>query len=185
MAPLPPNSTGRVWYTYVTGLVSTSREHTVMLRIGTEVTNDQADAVMLSILEGFGAGAFREGWRILRADIAAAGSTFSFPYQPAAELLDFVGTADIVVPYRASDEAIEDTCQGRSPVSGRRVDFSLYRAVGPIDTTFRYGMPLAVATALSVGSGSGVPICIDGEAPVWYTYVNQNYNSYWERRTRS
>lgn len=185
LPPLPPNNTARVWIKYVTGGAASSQEHEVMLRFNPEAASPVAVMERFhAVLVGFGTNAFRTGWHVVSARAANAGASFSLPVQPPAGLLGFQGSNG-AEGYNGSWEAIEDTCQGRSGVSGRRVDFSLYRAAGAIDNTFRYGMPGAVATALSVGAGAEEFLCIDGTPPSWYTYVNQNYNSYWERQLRS
>lgn len=184
MAPLPANATGRIWYEYVTGNSNVSREHKIQFRV--DFLQESAatyDGLFLALLTAWGASNFAQGWRVLRGFRSYAGSEFSVPFQPTAALLAFQGTA-VVTPV-AANEAIEDSIQGRSLVSGRRVDFSLYRGVGGIDGTFRYGMPAAMQTALSQMVTNGMGLAIDGEQPVWYTYVNQNYNSYWERKLRS
>lgn len=186
MAPLPQNNTARIFYDYITGNSATSREHTVAFRTNGEEENPATlmDGLFLAMLTGWGANQFRSGWKVLRARFQSAGAAFSTPYQPTAALLAFSGTGNDVA-YSPSWEAIEDTIQGRSPSSGRRVDFSIYRANGPVDGTFRYGMPGGVQTALGQMVTAGLGVVIDNSRPIWYTYVNQNFNSYWERALRS
>jgi hypothetical protein len=184
MAPLPPNSTGRVWFDYVTGVGATSQEHSVMFRISDfDTDGDSWSTGFLGVLNGFGAGAFREGWKVLRGRVSAPGSNISLPFTPNAALRAFLGTA--VAGGTAVAEALEDTVQGRSLTTGRRVDFSLYKGTGFVDPTFRYGAPPALLTALSSLNIYGLGAVIDGTLASWYTYVNQNYNSYWERELRS
>lgn len=185
LPPLPPNNTARVWFKYVTGVQGTSQTHEVMWRFNQNSAGyPEVEAGFLAVLNAFGAAQFRNGWRVLSARLAADGAVFSLPVQPSAPLLAFVGTMN-ANEYNGSWEAVEDSFQGRSFTSGRKVDFSLYRAAGPIDSTFRYGMPGPLQTALSTASGNEALVTIDKTPPSWYTYVNQNYNSYWERQLRS
>lgn len=181
---LPPNNTNRIWFKYVTNSGVTAQVHEVMLRYQSGVDPADVETDFLGILTALGAGSFRTGWRLLSARVSQAGTEFSVPYQLGAAALAFVGTSTSA-GYSQRWEAVQDTFQGRSLSSGRRVSFGLYRATGESDETFRYGMSGAVQTALSTASGAGTLATIDGTAPSWYTYINQNYNSYWERDLRS
>lgn len=185
MAPLPQNNTDRLFFDYITGSNATSVRHTVQMRIAPEVTDPAASqASFFNLLSALGAGTFRSGWRVEGVRFQAAGTDFSLPLTLSANLQAFVGTGGSP-GYLARFEAVEETFQGRSTTSGRRVDISLYRALSDANTNFRTGMPVAVQTALSVASGSGDFVCVDGTLPIWYTYINSNYNSYWEARVRS
>ena len=184
MAPLPPNSTARVYFDYVTGAALTSREHTVQWRANLALaTVDLVQAKFLGFLQAVGASNLRQGWKVIRVRVCLAGSNFSVPVNPTAALGGFVGT--YAGSYNARMECVEDTYQFRSLSSGRRGDFSLYRAQGDADENFRFGMPTAQQTALLDAANNASLMAIDNTSPGVYTYVNQNYNSYWETRSRT
>lgn len=185
LPPLPANNTARVWFRYVTNSGTTAQTHEVMWRANLgDFTIGDVGTNFLDLLTAIGASNFRTGWRVLSGRYSPAGAVFSVPAVLPAALLAFTGTGTSA-GYRLPWEAVQDVFVGRSLSSGRKVSFSLFRAAGEADDTFRYGMPGAVQTALSTGSGNGAPLAIDGTNPSWYTYTNQNYNSYWERELRS
>lgn len=192
MAPLPANNTARMFFDYISGSLGTSRQHTVMVRYNSslrDVSDVQAD--FLGLLNIFGAANFRAGWRVEGVRVSASGSDFSTPVTVIASLAAFVGTASPT--YSGSAESVEDTFQGRSQSSGRRVDFSLYRALNLFSDNFRVNagasaLPLVVGNAATYLDGRGVAgsfLAIDGQAAVWKRYMNQNFNSYWEARSRT
>lgn len=192
MAPLPQNSTARLFFDYVTGNATTSQEHTFAVRMsGTAGDIANVQERVRAVLIAMGTNSFRDGWRILGVRYQAAGTDFSNPVTLIANLVSFVGTSGGA--YDPRMEAVEDTFQGRSTTSGRRVDFSLYRALSDAPSNFRWlggttGFPAAVragVTALNASVAVGAFIAIDGSAVVWRDYLNANYNSYWERRIRT
>lgn len=191
MAPLPPNSTNRLFFDYISGNLATSIRHTVAVRYDPadrDVGDVQED--FLNVLQALGASALREGWRVLGTRVQAAGAEVTLPVTTIVSLAGFVGSA--TGPYSRSVEAVEATFQGRSPTSGRRVDFSLYTAAFGVGDAFRYpvassgfGATIAAALAeLETASAAGSFLAIDGSAPSWYDYLNVQYNSYWESRIR-
>lgn len=191
MPPLPANSTNRLFVDYLTGNETGSQQHTTSVRYN-PVTLDVGDVqeAFLDVLQGIGAALFRTGWRVVGTRVQAAGSDISLPVTTIVSLAGFTGTASPT--YTPRLEAVEMTFQGRSSVSGRSVDFSLYTAVIDVGPNFRYasGDVAApwVATALAAlraGTTAGAFQAISGDAPIWYDYVNLNYNSYWERRLRT
>lgn len=185
LPPLPPNNTDRIWFRYQTGVAASSQVHEVMWRFdASAVTSDDCANAFLGLLNAIGAGNLRTGWRVTSARVSPKLSVFSTPVLLPAGLLAFVGTKTDAA-YNERWEAVEDTYQGRSLISGRRVSFSLYRAVGEASPSFRIGLPSAQQTALSTASGSQCLEAIDNTNPSWYTYINQNYNSYWERELRN
>lgn len=184
MAPVPDNLTSRVFFDYVTGNLATSQEHTCMVRyISGTTTATAVQTSFLALLNGFTAGAFRQNWRVTAVRVSQPSTNFSVLIPTLPALAAFLGTS--VVPYQTRFETVEDSMEGRSPTSGRRVSISLYRADNDADATFRYGMPAAVQSALATGLTAQTFMTADTSAPVFYTYVNQNYNSYWERQLRS
>lgn len=192
MAPLNPNTTGRVYFDYITGNQATSQEHTLMMRFAVGAGFDLGDAQeeMLAFLQSYGATEFADGWRIQGIRLSQPLQDFSLPFTLIPTLAAFVGTGGSLSP---SQEAREWTHQGRSFTSGRRVDLSLYGIVENDPANFRIiggpgTFPTKVATAatnLNLQSAAGYFVAIDGTPATWYPYLNMNYNSYWERRIRS
>lgn len=186
MAALPQNSTGRFLFDYITGGAPTSQEHTCAVRVTPDADASQPQADFLALLTAMGTARFATGWRVLRVRYQAAGTNFSVPLTLATALASFAGTGGTISP---PNEAIESTYQGRSFVTGRRVDLSLYGVVGFALTT-QYRLTAAEAPWLT-GAVAAINAAttysyraIDGTVPTWYVYLNWNYNSYWERRLR-
>lgn len=189
MAPLPPNSTARVFFDYVTGNAVTSVEHTVGFRVASSLSDDGKQLAVSTFLNSIGAGTLVIGWRIIRARVQAAGSNFSQPIPLIAGLASLVGTFNSSA-FGADREAIEWTWQGRSYSTGRRVDISLYGLAQALPVNFRLPVggssPAWVGNTVTQLNGAATEIlAIDGAEATWYNYVNANYNSYWERRLRS
>lgn len=192
MAALPQNNTDRVFIDYITGNSSTSREHTLAIRKNGATTAEDTQVRFLALLNAFGAASFRVGWRVLRVRLQLLGTDFSIPQLVDTGLAAFVGTFN--TGYTPRVEAVEETFQGRSGTSGRRVDISLYRAATDAADNFRTpggatGLPAvvrAVVSSLQLSSSTvGCFLTIDGNVPTWYDYMNSNYNSYWEARSRT
>ena len=191
MAALPANSTNRLFIDYVTGNEAGSQQHTVSCRYDS-ATLDVGDVqeAFLDVLQGISAALFRTGWRVIATRVQGAGTAFSLPVTTIVSLAGFTGTAS--PSYQPRLEAVELTFQGRSPTTGRGVDFSLYTAVIDVGDSFRFNSGSVAApwvatalTALRASTTAGAFQSIDGAAPIWYDYVNANYNSYWERRLRT
>lgn len=184
MAPLPPSSTPRIWFRYVTGIQATSQEHTVMWRYNASQSSEyQAQGQFLAFLTALGESFFRVGWRVLDARFSAAGSNISLPVPLDPGLAEFEGTQG--AGYNGALEAVEVCWPFRSIVSGRKGDFSLYPAAANVPATFRLTNSTAVQTALNDASADGSLVAIDNTAPQHYGYQNWNYNSYWERQLRA
>ena len=192
MAPLPQNSTTRYFFDYVTGNATTSTEHTIAMRVNPAIVDPPtACAGLLAVLTAWTNGNFRSGWRVIRGRVQAAGSNFSVPITLTTALANFVGT--LSTGYVARLEAVEDTFQGRSLTTGRRVDLSFYRAATDPTDNFRVvaggsGLNLTVQNvrnAIQAEVANGMFLAIDQSQPTYSAYMNQNYNSYWERRIRT
>lgn len=192
MAPLPTNGTARVFVDYITR-TSGGLEHTLQVRyVGPADGGQAAQQAVLNLLTALGPANFNEGWQVLRVRVAPVGSNFSVPVALLPGLDAFVGTD--ATPLARYQEALEVTFQGRSPLSGRRVDISLY-GLTAWSTNFPedFRVPaaganwvaLAVAALESGVSDNNTFFAIDGTAPIWQPYANLNFNSYWERRLRS
>lgn len=192
MAALPENFTSRLFVDYVTGDQTTSQEHTFQIRGGGEgVTGDTLQDYAELFLLGVGAQNLRAGWRVLRARLQQANTSFSVPLALTSGLDTFVGTSNgNLVP---ADEAREWAWEGRSFTSGRKVSISLFGLTAATPNNFRLvaggTAPAWVQASINALNNPSVPAnvgtTIDGTKPTWYGYVNVQYNSYWERRIRS
>lgn len=190
MAPLPANNTARIFFDYITGNQSTSKEHTVAWRsAGPGTTHEDVQSAFHGFLQTLGANTFVAGWRVLRVRVQEQGADFSVPVPVIADLGTFVGTA--AGNYAQNREAEEWVWSGRSATTGRRVDFSLYGIFTALPTNFRYpaggSSPGWVAASIAYLNGQAPPVgplVIDFSRPTWYSYVNVQYNSYWEEQIR-
>lgn len=192
MAALPQNTTTRLFYDYVTGSGATGTNHTIAQRIfGTTANIADAQLIMLAVLNAVTAAQLRAGWRILQVRYQAAGTNFSTPVALSSALALFEGTSAGGWDYIG--ETREWTFQGRSPTSGRKVDFSLYGVTATAPDNFRVAATFEpnnwVANVLAVlndaDNGSIAFTSVDGSRALWYGYANWQHNSYWEQEFRS
>lgn len=190
MVALPANNTAVLFVDYRTQIGGV--EHTLQLRPagsgGAEFA--AAQQVLLDVLTALGPNFFRQNWRILAARGRAAGSDVTAPIPLLPGLQAFTGSSNTA--YGADREALEMRFVGRSLSTGTRVAMSLYGIAGGIPvapfritaSTPTWGGPV-VAAVDALNAGSANTLTIDGTAPLWYSYANLNYNSYWERRVRT
>lgn len=188
MAPLPPQSTARVWFDYFTG-GNTGVEHTVQFRyLGNDRTAQSAQERFAAFLTALQPGTMPAGWRVIRVRTALAGETFSVAQAAIASVNSFVGTNAAALT--RAQQANELTWQARGLNSPRRCDISIFgfqegnlSGVGRFNAT-PSGTDLASRTWAALVASSAVFVAIDGTPLVWYPYVNTGRNSYWKRRTR-
>lgn len=190
MAALPPHSTARIWFDYITGSDADAAEHSVMFRFDDvdSPTVDQVEANFAALLEAMSPTAFGSGWRVSGCRVAAVGSDVTLPRAVDPAIAAFVGLGSNISP---RDQAAQWTWQGRSWGTGRRASFGLYGIAQAVPDNYRFvasggGTPVWVDESLAVLQSFETEfICIDGSPITWYSYVNANFNSYWERRLRS
>lgn len=177
MAPLPDNSTARVWVDYNDGV----NDHSLMIRYSPSgaTVADAMDAA-IAFLEAMDPLLYLIG--ITGARASAAGSTFSFPVAWTGAATYGDDTMDPVFAPR------ETRFLGRDN-GGRRVSWSLYG--GKYETPENYRLnPLdfaAVASAISAIEANVVAdtfLTINYGDPIVYPYADVNFNSYWERQAR-
>lgn len=189
MVALPENNTDRLFVDYTTGTAITGRIHTFTVRYNAAVASlTTVQGRVLLLLQAYGAANFRANWRVIGVRNQAQGTNFSVPVTLDTNLQAFVGTATTPT-YNARFETVEWAPQGRSLTSGRRVRFSVYHALTDAPGDFRFtsatlSQVTAVKNTLDAAAGLGVFLAIDGTAPTWAPYVNAQYNSYWETRSR-
>lgn len=186
MAPLPANNTERWYLDYVTGNHATAEEHTMQIRTPTLTSPTAVCDKFFAILNGVTAANLWVGWRPIRLRWAPAGLNFSTPQPISGALATFQGSG-VLTGYQETQEALEVTFQGRSPLTGRRVDLSLYgfRSTAVL-SAYRFTTAVGWVNSAVAALNAGSPECrtIDGSNAVWYPYVNLNYNSYWEGELR-
>lgn len=183
MAPLPDNLTERLYLDYVAG--TGGIEHTMLVRWSTvTATLTQTMAAVESLFD-FIAGSLWAGWRFTGARNAAVGSDFSLPVPLSTGLAAVLGTG-------SARDAVADPREarwvGRSPTSGRRVSLSVYGTAPSTPANYRWGPGEVALTDNAVlallNAAPGTFLAIDGSKPVFYPYVNVQFNSYWETRAR-
>lgn len=175
MAPLPPDSTGRLFIDYET----CGYDHTALIRLGAGVTPadgaDEFNTLITGITGLFYLSTF------LGARFAPAGSNIANPV-----------TADWPVSWGSGAGPAYATAQfvdfiGRS-LDGRRVRFSLFgAALEQFNNRFR--VPAADSTAVNNGvttlnAAEGTFVSINGFQPVWKQYANIGPNAYWRNKVR-
>lgn len=188
MAPLPPNSTARLFIDYT----SMGVPHTLMVRIPNSVTPGEALNYAFTISNVLVT-------RMLNTDACIGarysneGSNFSFP-------LDFDVNPGILTAagniWGQDPESTFISIVGRSPASGRktRVEFftPITTTVWPPDNRYNPGEAAPVDTfrenLLGVLNGTSGPfiaaLTIDGTGVVYNNYVNIAQNAYWQRKQR-
>lgn len=177
---LPANNTARYFLDYTTGRY----EHTLTCRYTSGQDGDAVRGRIFTFLDAIKS-ALPTAWQPLRARAQAAGSLVSVPADLGV-LATFAGTSG--TPLEQREEPREFRWVGRS-LGGRRVSVSLYGLLIATPGDFRYegaALPatLAAARAALIGSAPGIFVAIDDTNPLWYNYVNVNYNSYWEGEAR-
>lgn len=189
MAALPQNSTNRVFVDYITGSHAAATEHTAAFRFADVESYDDLQARVLDFLSAVGAGNLWTGWRVLGVRGQNAGTNFTFPIPLSVAMQSFTGTGSYT-GYSEVHEAVQTTWMCRSFASGRRGRIDLYGIrVGNVLPGFRLTTagtnPAWIAASVNALNGVAAPwVAIDGVRPVWYQYVNFNYNSYWEEQKR-
>lgn len=178
MAPLPVESTARLFVDYTT----CSEQHTLMCRFG--VGSSVGDAIALVDAFLIALDDFVLAATIDAARVADLGSTFTYPvsWTGAATFGAGVGTH-----YKTANYL---DFVGRS-IGGRRVRMAVFGAVFHADTVgtgdYRFNATdeARVAAALAVLEASSTePVAIDGDAAVWQQYANCGVNAYWRNNIR-
>lgn len=186
MAPLPQNSTNRMFYDYIsqTGGV----EHTFACRFADGLTHTQVHEQVYQFLSAGTTSQFLTGWQMVRARVQNAGTNFTTPVVLSPDLSGFVGTGGAVADWL---EPLEVRFVGRAFASGRRATVPLFGLAG-INASSNYRIEFPDAAYVNLGamwaeldSQSTTFVAIDGNAVTYYPYVDWQFNSYWEREVRS
>lgn len=190
LPPLPDNNSPVFFFDYVTGSGSTAQEHTTQWRTIDEGINAVVVQQKFALfLNAIGPEGFWTGWRVTGVRFRDQGNTFTVPVTMETSLQNFVGDNDTAHSIR--DETNEWVWSGRSPTTGRKMDFSLYGLAIAVSPSFRYtadDAPVGFVTDTLAALNNpplGVPVTIDMVFPTFYQYVNVQQNSYWERKLRA
>jgi hypothetical protein len=177
MAPLPDNSTNRLWLDYR----GEFGEHTVQFRTST-VTDIFAfmDTVQLAI-DGasslWSPDTLFYQWRF-----SGAGTNVS----SVVRTIGIDGTAN--VPLTAPNWPRFFSVIGRAP-DGRRVRYSFFGGQFILEGDYRLepgddARMDAIRGALAGEAAAGRLVSISGVPPLLATYLNVGYNAYWQRQRR-
>ena len=181
MAALPPENTTRYFVDYTTGRTA----HTVMFRSSGGVSDAQADGAINFVLDLLMPVCYT-AWSVTGCRKALAGSTVTLPVSmPFTEGL----TGELAGTLPEEAEPREHRWVGRGVSSGRTVTFSIYGILQPFTADYRIdsgegAIPWVASTVAALNAGGGMFVTIASDPAVWYPYVSQNNNSYWETDAR-
>ena len=178
MAPADPTDTGRFWLDYSDGL----HDHSMQVRYNDGV------ATVADIMSGIDALLLEMApvmyeITVLGARFAGQGSHVSVPVAwTGATTYGDDGAAPLL------NGPVQLRFEGRS-VTGKRGSVTLWAYSGGVPGTFRttitVGSPLAGGLeVIQAGQAGGYFVSIDNFAMNMKTYVNLQWNSYWERKQR-
>jgi len=177
MAPLPVNSTARLFVDYTT----CGEDHTVMCRFGASSSAGDAMTVVAAWLDALESLLYDID--ILGARVSDLGSSVSYP-------VTWTGAA----AYGSGAGANTDSASyldfvGRG-IGGRRARMAVfgsknYRDGANDDFRITPADAAAIGDALTaLRAGSDVPITIDGDDVNWQDYANVGVNAYWRNHMR-
>jgi len=176
MAPVNPNNTQRWWFEYFDGV----NNHELMLRGDTDATTGD----MISVFSDFitALDPVLHEITVIGGRYADQGSNISNPFTYDGAPTSGTGELSEALAPR------EISYEGRSN-DGRIVSYSMFGLLGTTSGNFRYaaGENAALDAARAVlvaAANAGVLVTISGGKPIFKTYINLNYNSYWERQAR-
>jgi hypothetical protein len=177
MAPLPENTTDRFWLDYTDGI----NPHSFQARFAgglTAVPNiaTQVDNFFLALSP------ILYGLTVLGARFSLAGTTISQPYTWTGE----ASYGNFAMPATLAPRQL---CFLGRGADGRRVRWFVFGWEAAPPTPFRLDLsnPAELGDAwaiLQAGPGTDAFLTISGGDPNLYSYVDVNYNSYFEEKAR-
>jgi hypothetical protein len=177
MAPLPENTTGRLWVGYGDG----QHNHELMVRYAGGATSPTgAMTWAAAFLAALAAELFV--LNITEARYAAAASNISIP-------ITWTGASTYGTGAMPAVNAPRQICfQGRS-TGGRRVKWYIFGC--KLETPNNYWLNRTANTSindaydlLAEAQDAGYFLSVDGLNPINYGYITFNFNSYWEQEVR-
>lgn len=175
LPPLPANNTDRAWlgYTYL------GQQHEVVFRFPSATTQANIIAACASFANAMkGLIESTDSFNKLRHQ--DSGSTVSFPLTWTSIAGTSSGSSD------GDDKARFIAVSGRS-LAGYRCRLTLFTGAPPDSQGFRLNRATgntADTFLAALEAMPTAPVAIDGQAVVWNQYVNEGYNSYWQRQFR-
>lgn len=177
MAPLPDNNTDCFWLDYTDG----QNSHSLQVRYNSAVATV---ANVMSLVHNFLVQLSSELYTLTvqGARVRAKNSNVSSPVVWSGD----VTYGSFAMP---ANLAPREICfLGRSG-DGRRVRWFLFGWNGPTPSPFRVGITPETAfdgalQVLITAQEFETFLTISGQSPTLYTYVDVNYNSYYEEKTR-
>lgn len=175
MAPLPPDSTARLFVDYTV----CGHQHTAQVRFRAPATADDAIAAFNDVIGAIGEYFFLTTVNSVR--VAAEGSNISNPYPGTWPTGWGAGAGVPAFSARYCDFV------GRS-LDGRRVRLALFGFQFEYSgTDFRMNAAEDdnVAAAVdALNAAEGVMLSINGFQPLWYAYADIGDNAYWRNQIR-
>lgn len=177
MAPLPENGTERFWLDYTDGI----NDHSLLVRFnGATATVNQ----VMGSVDDFMLALSPELYQISvnGARVSAAGSNISVPVVWTGG----VTYGNFAMPNELSPRQL---CFLGRDGTGRRVRWFMFGWDAAPPDPFRIGITPATAfdnaiQAILGGQTNEIWLTIAGNVPTLYTYVDINYNSYYEAKAR-
>lgn len=177
---LPANSTPRLFVDYN----DTYNDHVLIFRYEPEFAPTDLDAwvsAFLSDLEPV----MVDGWNVTGCRYQEAGSIITLPVtMPLTGA--FVASSSQVLDAREAPRQVKFV--GRGEGTGRRNSIGVFGLVFVTPPTYRFTgvLPTWASAARNtlVSESANFGTTIGGDRTDWYTYVNVNYNSYWETSAR-
>lgn len=177
---LPANSTPRLFVDYN----DTYNDHVLIFRYEATFVPEDLDAWVSAFL-GSLEPALVDGWSVTGCRFQEAGSIVSLPVtMPLTNA--FVASSSQILD--AKEAPRQTKFVGRGQFTGRRNSVGIFGLVYVTPATYRFtGVLPTWATAARntlVSESNNFGLTIGGDRTDWYTYVNVNYNSYWETEAR-
>lgn len=186
MPDFNPNNTSRIWVTYT----SVGIEHEMLFRAALPNVDTTFVSTVQSICSAM-ADVMRQDDAFTSARYADVGSDFSFPIPWT--VID--GTATNTLS-QGDPESRFVSFLGRDNFVGARVRFELFSGSNILytDTNNRFAagdiaeldaIVAALTTAATVPLTNARLTTISKGQPIFYSYINSGWNSYWQRKQRT
>jgi hypothetical protein len=176
MAPLPPESTARLWVDYNDG----THDHSFLLRFAAGAGVSNAMVAAAAFLDALDPDLY--AITIIGARTAAAGSVISTP-------VFWTGGGSYGTGAMPPVSAPVELCFVGRTTTGRMAKWFVYAWNRGMPGNYRFSpgefssLDNAVTT-LRAHVTAGTVVAIDGAEPSVYPYVNIQNNSYWETQAR-
>lgn len=184
MAPLPPNSTMRIWLDYTSGGI----QHSLQTRFLGDDPSTVGITQRLTALGDALQGVMSDEDTIVGWRYSLALSNFSFPFEGP------VGGAGLLAGgvVNPESQACFVASSGRS-TGGRRVRMTVFTVAATGFTAYRLTRSGLAANFQelfdvltdAIGTPGEDQVAVDGNPVLWNQYLNIGQNAYWQRESRS